>query len=198
MTIFGKHLTSIASMSLLNTYAKIRRFFSAAIFFLFVISLLVASGCVNDEKYTHENTTLVNIGDMAPDFSVELLDGGKTTLSSQHGQVVLLIFFSTECPDCQNQFAEIERLVAKKTPSFKILAISRGESVDATEHFRAKYTLTFDFATDADLSIYNLYASRYVPRNFLIGPTGRVEALTVEYNPDELYAIWEMAEEMCQ
>ena len=185
-------------MSLLNIYEKTSKGLFRAMFFLFAISLLAASGCVNDEKYTHENTTLVNVGDMAPDFSVELLDGGKTTLSSHHGQVVVLIFFSTECPDCQNQFAEIERLVAEKTPSFKILAISRGESVDATEHFRAKFNLTFDVGTDTDLSIYNLYASRYVPRNFLIGPTGRVEALTVEYNPDELHAIWEKAEEMCQ
>jgi peroxiredoxin len=115
-----------------------------------------------------------------------------------HGQVVMLIFFSTECPDCQNQFAEIQRLVTEKTPSFKILAISRGESVEATEQFSKKYGITFDVGTDIDLSIYNLYASRYVPRNFLISPAGRVEALTVEYNPDELHAIWNKAETMCK
>ena len=121
-------------MSLLNIYRKSRTVFLKAIFFSFTIALLATSGCIKDEKYTHENTTLVNIGDVAPDFSVELLSGGKTTLSSLHGQVVMLIFFSTECPDCQNQFAEIQRLVTEKTPSFKILAISRGESAEATEN----------------------------------------------------------------
>ena len=185
-------------MSLLNIYGKTRTGFLKAIFFSFAISLLAASGCIKDEKYTHENTTLVNVGDMAPDFSVDLLNGSKTTLSSLHGQVVMLIFFSTECPDCQNQFTEIQRLIAEKTPSFKILAISRGESIEVTEQFCEKYEITFDVGTDIDLSIYNLYASRYVPRNFLISPSGRVEALTVEYNPDELHTIWEKAEAMCK
>ena len=185
-------------MSLLNIYRKSRTVFLKAIFFSFTIALLATSGCIKDEKYTHENTTLVNIGDVAPDFSVELLSGGKTTLSSLHGQVVMLIFFSTECPDCQNQFAEIQRLVTEKTPSFKILAISRGESTEATEQFCERYGITFDVGTDIDLSIYNLYANRYVPRNFLIGPTGRIEALTVEYKTDELHAIWDKAEAMCK
>ena len=185
-------------MSLLKIYEKTRKGIFRATFFSLTIGLLAISGCINDEKYTHENTTLVNIGDMAPDFSVELLNGDKTTLSSLHGQVVMLIFFSTECPDCQNQFTEIQRLIAEKAPSFKILAISRGESIEVTKQFCEKYEITFDVGTDTDLSIYNLYASRYVPRNFLIGPTGRVEALTVEYIPDELHAIWEKAEAMCK
>ncbi len=185
-------------MSLLNIYRKYRNLAIGAIFFFITMCLLAATGCINDEKYTHENTTLVNVGDIAPDFSVELLNGDNTTLSSLHGQVVMLIFFSTECPDCQNQFAEIQCLVEEKTPSFKILAISRGESVEATEQFCEKYGILFDVGTDIDLSIYNLYANRYVPRNFLIGPVGRVEALTVEYNPEELLKIWEKAEEMCQ
>jgi peroxiredoxin len=183
-------------MSLLNIYVKTRTTILKAIFFSLAISLLASTSCIKDEKYTHENTTLVNVGDTAPDFSVELLNGNTTTLSSMQGQVVMLIFFSTECPDCQNQFAEIQRLVTAKTPSFKILAISRGESVEATEQFSKKYGITFDVCTDIDLSIYNLYASRYVPRNFLISPAGRVEALTVEYNPDELHAIWNKAEAM--
>ena len=184
-------------MSLLNKYRKTIVQISKTTFWIFVITIIF-SGCIKDEKYTHENTTFVNVGDIAPDFMVELLNGDKTTLSSLHGQIVMLIFFSTECPDCQNQFMEIQRLITEKTPSFKILAISRGESVEATEKFCLKYGILFDVGTDTDRSIYNLYASRFVPRNFLIGPNGRVEALSIEYNPDQLHSIWEQAENMCK
>lgn len=183
-------------MPFTNIYTQMRRVTPLVIASL--LMAVVALGCINDKRYTHEDTTLVNVGDMAPDFSVELLDGENVKLSSLHGQIVMLIFFSTECPDCQNQFTEIQRLVADKTPSFKVLAISRGESLDATEKFSQKYGITFDVGVDPNLSIYNQYASRYVPRNFLIGADGHIEALTVEYKPNELHAIWELAESMCK
>ncbi len=184
-------------MSSVNTVGKICQIVRKGVILLLATTAMIVTSCINDEKHTHENTTLVNVGDMAPDFTVELLDGGSTTLSSLHGEVVMLIFFSTECPDCQNQFAEIQRMVAEKEPSFKILAISREESAEATEQFRQKYGITFDVGIDPDRKIYDRYATLFVPRNFLISPKGRVEAITVEYNPDELHAIWEKAEEMC-
>ena len=183
-------------MSFLNIYNLLLRATQRVVVLTLFATALVMAGCINDEKHTPEDTTLVNVGDTAPDFTVKLLNGKSTTLSSLHGQVVMLIFFSTECPDCQNQFAEIQRIVAEKEPSFKVLAISRGESIEATEEFSQKYGITFDVGTDPDRSIYDCYATLYVPRNFLIGPTGRVEALTIEYDYDQLHAIWEKAEQM--
>ena len=194
MSTFEKQL--ISDMPITTLYTPLRRVFLLLITCLFVA--VGTSGCISDKSHSHEETTLVNVGDMAPDFTVDLLSGESVRLSSLHGQVVMLIFFSTECPDCQNQFAEIQQLVAEKAPSFKVLAISRGESIDATEKFSQKYGITFDVGTDPNLAIYNQYASRYVPRNFLIGADGRIEALTVEYRRNELHAIWELAEELCE
>ena len=42
--------------------------------------------------------TRVQVGDMAPDFTVEMFDGSRTTLSSLRGKVVLLNFWATWCP----------------------------------------------------------------------------------------------------
>ncbi len=187
---------NLGIMALAVTYNLLHRVVHAVAISLILVTCAAASGCINDKKHTPESTTLVNVGDQAPDFTVELLDGRSTTLSSLHGEVVMLIFFSTECPDCQNQFAEIQRMVAEKEPSFKVLAISRGESEDATYKFSQKYGITFDVGIDPSRAIYDSYASRYVPRNFLIGPTGRVEALTIEYKQEELHAIWAKAEQM--
>lgn len=181
-------------MSFTQIYNSIRQVAHASIVGILVAAAFLFAGCINDEKHTHENTTLVNVGDKAPDFEVELVDGGSTTLSAFSGQVVMLIFFSTECPDCQNQFAEIQRMMDEREPSFKILAISRAESVEATESFCQRYGITDNVGVDPTRSIYELYANYYVPRNFLIGRDGYIKALTVEYAPDELHAIWAKAE----
>ena len=45
-------------------------------------------------------TTLINAGDVAPDFTVEMLDGKKVTLSQLRGKVVLVSFWATWSPSC--------------------------------------------------------------------------------------------------
>lgn len=167
------------------------------IFFVVFILALVSVGCIGEEEeFTHENTTIVGVGDAAPDFEVELLGGERITLSSLHGQVTMLILFSTSCPDCQAQFAAMQSLISQQEPQFRILAISREESTEATAEFIERYGVRFDVGTDPDRSIYNRYASRFVPRNFLIDREGKVKALTVEYEPNEFLSIWHQAESL--
>jgi len=41
-----------------------------------------------------------NVGDAAPDFTLETLDGPDFTLSNQEGKVVFIFFFGYACPHC--------------------------------------------------------------------------------------------------
>jgi hypothetical protein len=46
---------------------------------------------------------------------------------------------------------------------------------------------------DPDKSIYNMYATMYVPRVFLIDPDGYIKGLTIEYSPSEFDTLWQKA-----
>ena len=96
---------------------------------------------------SHEESTYVNVGEMTPDFSVQLIDAGERRLSSLRGEVVMLVFFSTSCPDCHNQFAELKRLISENPPRFKLLAISREETREETIAFRDQYSFPFEMST---------------------------------------------------
>ena len=160
---------------------------------LMILLLPVLAGCIKDEKFTHENTTLVSMGDIAPDFEVELLDGTSRQLSHFRGEVVMLIFFSAGCPDCHAEFRELQGLISQVEPEFNILAISRADGEQEVRDFVEQYELTFDVGLDPNKSVYGLYATRYVPRCFLIGRDGKVKALTVEYDETEFKTIWNKA-----
>ena len=164
-----------------------------------VIALCVAcAGCIKDEHYTYEDSTKIRVGDFAPDFTVRLVGGGEVSLSSCRGEVVMLILFSPECPDCHNQFAEMQRLIAEQAPSFRLLAVARDGDMATATQFCEKYDIGFEVGIDPDRKIYDKYARQYVPRTYLISEDGRVEALTIEFDADELHAIWAMAESMAQ
>lgn len=172
-------------------HQKIRYYFMLCMTLLFF-----ATGCVMSNQPSHEESTYVNVGEMAPDFSVQLIDAGERRLSSLRGEVVMLVFFSTSCPDCHNQFAELKRLISENPPRFKLLAISREETREETIAFRDQYSFPFEMGIDPDRAIYSLYASMYVPRTFLIDRSGKVVALDVEFSPDNLQTIWEQANNM--
>lgn len=158
-----------------------------------VLIVVGSTGCIMSDHPSHEESTYVNVGEMAPDFTVQLVDGGTRTLSSLRGEVVMLIFFSASCPDCQAQFTELARLIGDSWPEFRMLAISREETLEETIEFRDKYEFPFEVGIDPDKKIYSLYASMYVPRTFLIDRAGKVVALDIEFNPDNLQQIWAQA-----
>ncbi len=139
------------------------------------------------EQAEIEATTLIKQGDKAPDFTVEMVDGQKVTLSSLKGKVVMINFWATWCPPCREEFKRMQKDVVDrfKGKDFQLLAISRGEKKATVDQFRDKQGYTFPMGLDPTQEIYKKYASNYIPRNFIVGKDGKVIYVSVGYSPDE-------------
>ena len=144
-----------------------------------VILLLPSCGNRNAKKGAEtdaESTTLVKSGDTAPDFTVEMVDGSSVTLGDLKGKVVLLNFWATWCPPCRQELTRvqtdiIDRFAGKE---FVFLPVSRGEKREAVEAFREKTGYAFPMGLDPARTVYDRYASNYIPRNFVIDRKGKV------------------------
>ena len=140
-----------------------------------------------DEAAEAAAATLAGEGAEAPDFTVEMIDGSKVTLSELRGKVVLLNFWATWCPPCREELSNVQQQVIDRFAGeeFVFLPISRDEERAAVEAFRAKTGYAFPMGLDTDETIYKRYATRFIPRNFLIDRTGRVVKATVGYDDEE-------------
>lgn len=156
------------------------------VLFLLVAICFAACGTIGEEYPTHEESSVVGVGDVAPDFTVELLGGESVTLSELRGEVVLLVLFSHECPDCKML---MDDMTAARDDfddlGVRILAIERDGSAEDVETYMASHGYDFDVAVDDNRAIYNLYATMYVPRTYLIDSEGIIVHATIEY--DALY-----------
>ena len=123
-----------------------------------------------------EATTLINVGDMAPDFTVTMLDGREYTLSELRGNVVMICFWATWCPPCRQELAHLQEGVIDHFAGekFVVLPISRGEQREVVEKFITDMGYTFGVGLDSDRAIYDLYASNYIPRTFIVNKQGKV------------------------
>ena len=142
-----------------------------------VILLLPSCGGNSSKKAGDvESTTLVKAGDKAPDFTVEMF-----------GEVVLLNFWATCCPPCRQELERVQSDVIDRFAGrdFVFLPISRGETHQTVAAFREKTGYSFPMGLDPSQTVYDRYASNYIPRNFVIDRNGKVVLASVGYDPEE-------------
>lgn len=144
-----------------------------------------------DEQAEVEATTLVKVGQVAPDFSVEMLDGRTIKLSELRGKVVMLCFWATWCPPCRQEMAHLQEGVIDyfAGKNLVVLPISRGEQRDVVEKFIADNGYTFGVGLDPERAIYDLYASNFVPRTFIINKLGKVVYRVAGYDEETAKAV---------
>ena len=182
-------------MAIKQTYKKRGSTLTLSALLLVLIALVVAiifwpveatatDSSVPTAQDDIEATTLIHAGDMAPDFTVEMLDGSKVTLSALRGKVVLVGFWATWCPPCRQELSHMQKDVIDRFAGkdLVVLPISRGEKRKTVEEYIAKMGYTFPIGLDGDQSIYRKYASNYIPRSFVVGRDGKVVYVAVGYD----------------
>ena len=182
-------------MAIKQTYKKRGSTLTLSALLLVLIALVVAiifwpveatatDSSVPTSQDDIEATTLIHAGDIAPDFTVEMLDGSKVTLSELRGKVVLVGFWATWCPPCRQELSHMQKDVIDRFAGkdLVVLPISRGEKRKTVEEYIAKMGYTFPIGLDGDQSIYRKYASNYIPRSFVVGRDGKVVYVAVGYD----------------
>lgn len=141
-----------------------------------------------------EETTLIFAGDKAPDFKVEMLDGQEIQLSELKGKVVLINFWATWCPPCLKEFNKIPSVILEpfQDKDFVLIPISRGEKKEVVQKMMDKFEkrdIEFNVGLDPNKSIYSLYATETIPRNFLIDQNGQVVYISDGFSEEKLKQI---------
>lgn len=144
----------------------------------------------------YDNEYLVKVGDIAPDFTLELTDGSTFTLSKQRGKVVMLQFTAGWCGVCRKEMPFIERDIwqrHKNNENFVILGIDREETKEQIDAFIKKVGTTYPIAMDVNADVFASYALRNsgITRNVLIDKDGRIVMLTRLFNEDEFNSLVE-------
>ena len=134
-----------------------------------------------------ESSTILKVGNNLPTFTTQSLSGKTFSSDELKGKVVLINFWATWCPPCKAELPLLQKNIYDKVKdkNFAVLCISRGEKDDVVKKFVWENKYTFPVYLDHETMTYNLFASKYIPRNFVIGKDGKVKLATVGFSKEE-------------
>jgi len=162
------------------------------------ILMVVLTGCAQEVEVepTPEETVLVDVGDIAPAFELTTLSGETFNLEAHRGKIVLINFFATWCPPCREELPYLEKQIFQAFDAEKlaVVVIGREENNEIIAPFVEKYGYTVPFAGDPEMIAYSQYATRFIPRNFVIGLDGTVLYQSQGYEPHEFAEMVELIE----
>ncbi len=129
------------------------------------------------------------MGDSAPDFTMEFIDGTKHKLSDFRGRSVMLQFTASWCSVCRKEMPHIESDIWQvyKDKNVMVIGIDRDEPKDVVEKFAEDMKVTYPLALDPGAEIFSLFATKDagVTRNILIDKEGKIVFLTRLFDMDE-------------
>lgn len=132
-------------------------------------------------------STSLKVGDAAPDFVLQTLDGTAMRLTDFKGKPILLSFGATWCPDCRVEAPLLEDL-HKANPELIVLLVDIKEDREAVQQFAEQFELTHPILLDRDGSVSTLYQVFAIPTELFVDAKGIIRAKIIEKVTPELLA----------
>ena len=133
-----------------------------------------------------------DVGDLAPDFDLETVDGGRFRLSDWRGQPVLINFWASWCGPCRREVpALIRALEQHQATGFTVVGINIEESTSVAQNFVSEFGIEYPVPMDFDGAVFRAYGGggpSGPPRSFFIDPDGVIVRVWAGQAPDDIVA----------
>lgn len=131
-------------------------------------------------KNTLNKLSALDMGKIAPDFSLLTPEKKSVSLSDFKGKYVLLDFWASWCGPCRKENPNVLAAYDKfKAKNFDVFAVSIDQNHDkwlkAIEEDQMPFTHVIDTQDRAN-AVGSLYQIKAIPTNYLLDPTGKIIA----------------------
>jgi len=121
-------------------------------------------------------------GFLAPDFTLQTLDGETVRLSDLRGQAVLINLWATWCPPCRAEMPAIQKLYDEyKDKGFVVLAVNMTyqDTPTAVLPFIQEHALTFPVLLEETGDMASKYELRSLPSSLFIDRNGIIQEVVI-------------------
>ncbi len=127
-----------------------------------------------------EITVGVNVGEVAPDFTLVDLEGNQVSLSDFRGKTVFINFWATWCPPCRAEMPEIEAVYQEyKDKGVVVIGVDIQETEEEVLQFVQQGGYSWTFVLDTSGEVAASYKIAAIPTSFFIDREGIIQAVNI-------------------
>jgi cytochrome c biogenesis protein CcmG, thiol:disulfide interchange protein DsbE len=117
-----------------------------------------------------------SIGQPAPDFTLQAVDGRRVRLSDYRGRTVIVAFWASWCGPCLFEMPTLVDFYRQQKGNVALLAVSMDDTEDDAKAYAGHNHLPFPVLFDGKQRVAGAYAVEGIPALFVVDPGGRVTA----------------------
>lgn len=173
-TLFGRNLGTLVTRSVLTVVV-------IGVLAFIVVGLL-RPGAASTTPSSAGATVGLQIGDVAPNFTLTTLDGKQVNLSQFRGKPVMLNFWYSTCPGCLAEIPGMQRFYSAQQAAgkdFVILGVNSVDDAQTAQQFAQQYGLSYSLALDNNQQVATLYNLTATPTSYFIDRHGIIRSVVV-------------------
>jgi cytochrome c biogenesis protein CcmG, thiol:disulfide interchange protein DsbE len=131
---------------------------------------------------TNKSTSAPQAGFLAPDFTLNTLDGQTITLSQLRGKPVIINFWASWCPPCREEMPALEQVYLDyKDKGLIILAVNSTiqDTRENASGFAGQNKLTFPIPLDEEGRVTLSYQVQSLPTTFFVNMDGTINEIVI-------------------
>ena len=145
----------------------------------FIAAMTVVAACTTHEPQGPK----VGVGDAVPAFEAETLSGDIFDSRDFRGKPTVLVFFSTECGDCREEFPALQAFhEACGDDIVRLMLVGRDETASGIQSYWKENALTLPACAGKGRNEYALFAYTGIPRIFIYDKDG---VIRLTYGPED-------------
>lgn len=156
--------------------------FLSVLFFGVVVMVGSALQSCIGEKERVESSASINVGDSVPKFDIQLSDRSLFQSRADRYSVKVVVFFDTECSDCQRFLPEFQKLVTRVRlqenrvdgVEVRCCAIAREQTTAEVADYWKANGFDIPYYAPGNRTLYHQFAQKTIPRVYVVDPKGIV------------------------
>lgn len=114
-------------------------------------------------------------GQVAQSFTLDALDGGRSSLAAYRGRVVFMNLWATWCPPCRAEMPDLQRFYQRyKSQGVAVVGIDQGESATTVRMFARSLGVRYPILLDTQQQYGRVYQALGLPTTVIVSPLGMV------------------------
>lgn len=134
----------------------------------------------DDEATENSDSVGLEVGNLAPDFELETLDGEPTKLSDHKGERVVVNFWATWCPPCRAEIPDLKKLNDNHEVTILALNMTQSEeNEEKVDDFVDEFDMDFPVLKDTEGDVSLNYEIAAYPTSYYIDSDGHIQHIAL-------------------